>query len=175
MRSIKELIYESLTLKLSKEPKIKTTSSYTEITWFDLGVEFKKSYQKILVDGYLESVKRNHYDESDKKSEIRQWQNNPYEFNRFSAKIIQFGSDKPVLSLTIHGIDPKDDFNSFKTVIASIRLDNDKIKYSEEELIKLANNVFKQLTDKTDKVIKYLAKNWTVTNEYISYNDIINL
>ena len=106
MKSIKELINESLMLKLNKEPIIKSTSSYTEITWLDLGVKFKNTYQKILVDGYLESVKRNHFSDSDKKSEIQQWQNRPYEFNRFSAKIIQFGSDKPVLSITIHGSDP---------------------------------------------------------------------
>ena len=54
MKSIKELIHESValklrelnTLKLSKEPIVKSTNSYTEITWLDLGVEFKKIISK---------------------------------------------------------------------------------------------------------------------------------
>lgn len=156
--------------------KVKETSSYTEIWWQDLGVKLKKTNQKPLVDGYITMIGRNFWDEYDKKKEIKKWENTPYIFDGFSANIKQFGNGEPVMSITIAGSDPKDYFSSFRSVISYIRIPNpDKKSFTADELIALCDAVIDKLNSKTTKVVKYMANNWALPNEYTDYNEFLKL
>lgn len=124
MKSLKNIL-ESVSIKPTK---VKETGSYTEIWWQDLGVQLKKADQKPLIDGYILSIERNDWDDSDKKSEIRRWQNNPMVFDGFSAYIRQFGCQPPIISINIGAYNPNDRWNSFNSSIISIMVPNpDKI------------------------------------------------
>lgn len=173
MKTLKN-IFESVTIEPTS---VKSTSTYTEIWWRDLNVQLKKSHQQHIINGYMDMIRRNFWDESDKKREIRRWENQPpYIFDGFSAYIKQFGIQDPIISITISGSNPKDKWSSMATVISYIRIPNpDKKEYSLNELIELANIAIDKLNSKTTKVVKYMANNWTLPNEYIDYNTFIKL
>lgn len=173
MKTLKNIL-ESITIEPNS---VKNTGAYIEIWWRDLNVQLKKSHQQPIINGYIDMIRRNHWDDSDKKSEIRRWENQPpYIFDSFSAYIKQFGNQEPIISITINGSDPKDKWSSMATVISYIRIPNpDKKEYSSNELIELANAVIDKLNSKTTKVVKYMANNWTLPNEYIDYNTFIKL
>lgn len=173
MKTLKSIL-ESVSVKPTK---VKETSSYTEIWWQDLGVQLKKNHQQPLIDGYITMIGRNFWDESDKKREINIWKKQaPYVFDGFSAKITQFGENDPIMSITISGSDPKDKFNSFRSVISYIRVPNpDKKEFSADELAEFVNPIIDKLQNKTTKAIKYMATNWNLPNEYTDYNKFIKL
>ena len=175
MKTLKNILEAVETVSI-KPTKINETSSYTEIWWQDLGVKLKKTNQKPLVDGYITMIRRNFWDEYDKKTEIKKWENQPYVFDGFSANIKQFGNGEPVMSITIAGSDPKDYFNSFRSVILYIKISNpDKKSFTVDELIAFGENVITKLNSKTTKVVKYMANNWALPNEYTDYNEFLKL
>lgn len=121
-------------------------------------------------------IGRNFWDEYDKKKEIKRWENQPYLFDGFSANIKQFGNGEPVMSITIAGSDSKDYFNSFRCAISYIRISNpDKKSFTADELIAFGEAVIDKLNSKTAKVVKYMATNWDLPNEYTDYNEFIKL
>lgn len=172
MKTLKNIL-ESIDIKPTK---VKETSSYKEIWYQFLGVRLKSSIQQSLIDGYITKVQRSYWDESDKKSEIRTWQNSPMVFDNLSADIKQFGKDDAIMSITIAASNPKDRWNSFRDVITYIRIPNpDKKEFTIDELAAFANNVIDKIQSKTSKVIKFMANNWNLPNEYTDYNKFIKL
>lgn len=104
------------------------------------------------------------------------WQNNPLVFNGFSAYIKQFGNQPPVISISIGASNPGNNRNTFRDVILSIVVPNpQRIEFSSDELAIFVDNVVDTLQRKTNKAIKYMAKNWSLPNEYTDYNKFINL
>ena len=155
---------------------VKETSSYTEIWWRDLGVKIKNKHQQPLIDGYLASVLRKNWDDYDKNLELKEWEKPKYTLDRFSAYITQFGNNKPVIKLNVSGTGASDSFGSFNSVMAYILIENpDKQKFTTDELIEFCNKVIDKLNNKTDKVIKFLAKGWNLPNEYTDYNEFLKL
>lgn len=172
MKTLKSIL-EAVSVKPTK---VKETSSYTEIWWQDLGVKLKKTNQKPLVDGYITMIGRNFWDDYDKKKEIKRWENPPYIFDGFSAYIKQFGNDEPVMSITLAGSDLKDRYSSFRSVISYIKVPNpDKKSFTVDELIEFGEAVIDKLNSKTAKVVKYMANNWNLPNEYTDYNEFMKL
>lgn len=153
---------------------VKDTDSYKEAWYQDLGTKFKDSYQQLLIDGYLSSVQRNHWDDSDKKSEIKRWEHAPFIFNKLSAKITQFGNQNPIMNINISAYNPTDKYNNFNTTVLYIRMPN-KTELSIEELTKLADTVIDKINSKTTKVIKYMSTNWSLPNEYTDYDKFMKL
>ena len=172
MKTLKSIL-ESVTVTPTK---VKETSSYTEIWWQDLGVKLKKTNQKPLVDGYITMIGRSFWDDYDKKKEIKRWENPPYIFDEFSAYIKQFGNDEPVMSITLAGSDLKDRYSSFRSVISYIKVPNpDKKSFTADELIEFGEAVIDKLNSKTAKVVKYMANNWDLPNEYTDYTEFLKL
>lgn len=172
MKSLRNIL-EAVSIKPTK---VKETSSYTEIWWENLGIKLKKTDQKPLIDGYILSIERNNWDDSDKKSEIRRWQNNPMIFDNFSACIRQFGCQPPIISITISAYNPNDRWNSFNGSILSIIIPNpDKKEFSSGELAEFVNPIIDKLQNKTTKAVKYMATNWDLPNEYTDYNEFLKL
>ena len=172
MKSLKNIL-ESVSVKPTK---VKETSSYTEIWWQDLGVKLKKTDQQPLIDGYILSIERNDWDSSDKKSEIKRWQNSPMVFDNLSAYIRQFGCQPPIISINIGAYNPNDRWNTFNSSILSITVPNpDKKEFSTGELAEFVNSIIDTLQNKTAKAIKYMATNWDLPNEYTDYNEFLKL
>lgn len=172
MKSLKSIL-ESI---LIKPTKIKETSSYKEIWYQNLGVRFKAEYQQLLINGYLSTVERNSWDDSDKKREIKIWQNNSMEFDALSAYVKQFGNDNPIISITISASNPNDKWNTFRNVISYITVPNpDKKEFTTDELIEFGDAVIDKLHSKTNKVIKYMAKHWNLPNEYTNYEEFMKI
>jgi hypothetical protein len=168
-------LYESILESTNIAPtKIKDTDSYKEIWYQNLETKFKKSYQQSLIDGYLSSVQRNHWDDSDKKSEIKRWERAPFIFDKLSAKITQFGNQNPIMNINISAYNPTDKYNNFNTTVLYIKMPN-RTELSIEELTKLADTVIDKINSKTTKVIKYMSDNWSLPNEYTDYDKFIKL
>jgi hypothetical protein len=99
-----------------------------------------------------------------------------YTLDRFSAYITQFGNNKPVIKLNVSGTGISDSWERFNSVMAYILIENpDKQKFTTDELIEFCNKVIDKLNNKTDKVIKFLAKGWNLPNEYTDYNEFLKL
>ena len=172
MKTLKSIL-ESISVKPTK---VKETGSYTELWYQSLDVQLKKNHQQPLIDGYILSIERNSWDNSDKKSEIRRWKNNPMIFDNFSAYIRQFGCQPPIISVNISAYNPNDRWNSFNSSILSIIVPNpDKKEFSAGELAEFVNPIIDKLQNKTAKTIKYMANNWDLPNEYTDYNEFLKL
>lgn len=154
--------------------KVKDTDSYKEAWYQDLGTKFKDSYQQLLKNEYLASVQRNHWDDYDKKSEIKQWERAPFVFDKLSAKITQFGNQNPIMNINISAYNPTDKYNKFNTTVLYIKMPN-RTELSIEELTKLADTVIDKINSKTTKVIKYMSANWSLPNEYTDYDKFMKL
>ena len=154
--------------------KIKDNGNYKEVWYQSLETKFKKSYQQLLIDGYLSSVQRNYWDDYDKKSEINRWEKAPFIFDKLSAKITQFGNQNPIMTINISAYNPTDKYNNFNTTVLYIRMP-DRTELSIEELTNLADTVIDKINSKTAKVIKYMSDNWNLPNEYTDYNEFMKL
>ena len=174
--------YKKITYNINKlneniiPNKVNQNDNYTELYYQSLNVDIKKTYQQLLIDGYLAKVERSFWDDYDKKSEKRMWQNNPLVFNVFSAYIKQFGNQPPVISISIGASNPGNNRNTVRDIILSIVVPNpQRVEFSSDELAIFVDNVVDVLQYKTNKAIKYMAKNWSIPNEYTDYNKFINL
>jgi hypothetical protein len=168
MRTLRNIL-ESIT-----PTKTKDNGSYKEVWYQNLETKFKKSYQQLLIDGYLSSVQRNHWDDYDKKSEIKRWENAPFVFDKLSAKITQFGNQNPIMNINISAYNPTDKYNNFNTTALYIKMPY-KTELSIEELTKCADTVIDKINSKTAKVIKYMSTNWGLPNEYTDYDEFMKL